>query len=65
MSLKYDARRHLNPQQWLAHSEVASVLASQVYDLLKTPEQQADPNAAYYSELHQLTADSWRASGSK
>ena len=44
---------------------IGSVLASKVYDLLKTPEQQADPNATYYSELHQLTAVSWRASGSK
>jgi len=44
---------------------IGSVLASQVYDLLKTPEQQTDPNAAYYSELRQLTAGSWRASGSK
>jgi hypothetical protein len=44
---------------------IASVLASHVYDLLKTSEMQTDPNAAYYSELRQLTADSWRASGSK
>jgi hypothetical protein len=32
--------------------------------LLKTPQMQADPNAVYYSELNQLTAVSWRASGS-
>ena len=44
---------------------IGSVLASHVYDLLKTPELQTDPNAAYYSELNQLTAVSWRASGSR
>ena len=128
MSLKYDAMRHPDVQQWLAHSEaerieaveayhrnhrlkvpnlhlhatlqvvvenqialgddtpvqqtllrliregldrhdavhaIGSVLASHVYDILKTSEARADPNAAYYSELHQLTAASWRASGSR
>ena len=119
MSLKYDAMRHPDVQQWLAHSEaerieaveayhrnhrlkvpnlhlhatlqvvvenqiapllrliregldrhdavhaIGSVLASDVYDILKTSEARADPNAAYYSELHQLTAASWRASGSR
>lgn len=44
---------------------IGSVLASHVYDLLKTPELQTDPNAAYYSELNQLTAVSWRVSGSR
>jgi hypothetical protein len=43
---------------------IGSVLASHVYDILKAPEVQTDPNAAYYSELRQLTAVSWRASGS-
>jgi hypothetical protein len=44
---------------------IGSVLAAHVYEVLKTPEFQTDPNAAYYSELNQLTAVSWRASGSR
>jgi hypothetical protein len=44
---------------------IGSVLASEVYGLLKAPELQTDPNAASYSELRHLTAASWRAFGAK
>ena len=44
---------------------IASVLAAQVYDVLKheQPETGNDPNEAYAAELRQLTAASWRESG--
>jgi hypothetical protein len=41
---------------------IGSVVASHIYNLLKRPEPQTDPNAAYYDELSRLTAASWRAS---
>jgi len=43
---------------------IGSALAFQVYDILKTPDRQADPNEEYYARLRELTAASWRASGS-
>ena len=44
---------------------IASVLAAQVYDVLKheQPETGKNPNEAYAAELRQLTAASWRESG--
>ena len=44
---------------------IASVLAAQVYDVLKheQPETGKDPNEAYAAELRLLTAASWRDSG--
>ena len=44
---------------------IASVLAAQVYDVLKheQPETGKDPNEVYAAELRQLTAASWRDSG--
>ena len=44
---------------------IASVLAAQVYDVLKHehPETGKDPNEAYAAELRQLTAASWREPG--
>ena len=42
---------------------IGSVLASEVYDSLKAPADRTDPNAAYDSELRELTAASWRTSG--
>jgi hypothetical protein len=44
---------------------IGSVLAAQVYDLLKRERSDAseDPNEAYATELRQLTAVSWRNSG--
>jgi hypothetical protein len=44
---------------------IASVLAAQVYDVLKhePPNTGKDPNEAYAAELRQLTAESWRKSG--
>ena len=44
---------------------IASVLAAQVYDVLKheQPETGKDPNEAYAAELRQLTAARWRDSG--
>ena len=44
---------------------IASVLAVQVYDVLRHehPETGKDPNEAYAAELRQLTAASWRESG--
>ena len=44
---------------------IASVLAAQVYDVLKQehPETGKNPNEAYVTELRKLTAASWRESG--
>jgi hypothetical protein len=44
---------------------IGSVLAAQVYDLLRceSPGEGRDPNEAYAAELLQLTAESWRNAG--
>ena len=44
---------------------IASVLAAQVYDVLKheQPDTGKDPNEAYAAELRQLTAESWHKAG--
>lgn len=39
---------------------IGSVLAGHLYDLLKTGAPEGDPNEAYWGELENLTADSWR-----
>ncbi len=43
---------------------IGSVLASHAYDLLKAPADRPDPNTAYYAQLRELSAASWRASAS-
>ncbi len=44
---------------------IGSVLAAQVYDVLKReqPDTGKDPNEAYATELRKLTAESWRNAG--
>jgi hypothetical protein len=44
---------------------IGSVLAAQVYDVLKreAPNAGDDPNEAYAAELRRLTAESWRNAG--
>lgn len=44
---------------------VGSVLAAQVYDVLKReePDEGTEPNETYASQLRQLTAASWRSAG--
>jgi hypothetical protein len=44
---------------------VGSVLAAQVYDVLKReePDEGTEPNEAYAAKLRQLTAESWRSAG--
>ena len=44
---------------------IGSVLAAQVYDMLKheQPDAGQDPNEAYATELRKLTAESWHNAG--
>ena len=44
---------------------IGSVLAAQVYDVLKRqqPDTSSDPNEAYATELRKLTAESWHNAG--
>jgi hypothetical protein len=39
---------------------VASVLAEQMSDLVRSLPSQSDPNAAYYAALEKLTVESWQ-----
>ena len=57
--------RHEGLSRHDAVHAIASVLAAQVYDVLKheQPETGHDPNEAYAAELRQRTAASWRESG--
>jgi hypothetical protein len=41
---------------------IGSVLATHIFDLTRQPETEGDPNRAYFAELEQLTAESWRES---
>ena len=43
---------------------IGSVLAEQLFNVLKHKDTQSDVNAEYQKKLHQLSAESWRKLGS-